>query len=424
MTRGRCWLAALLLGAALIAADVVSGGAAASAGQRLAGLSASSSIGSTSYLRGIYCTSASSCWAVGAYEKNGAFFNETLRLRDNLWKLVAAPSPGGTKIGAFSQLLSVRCTTASNCWAVGDYERNRATLAEALRWNGTKWSLVGTPNPGGKLPNEFNDLVDVSCSSASSCWAAGAYGDSSVTDSQTLNLALRWNGTSWSQVKTPNPGGLANDDLSQLTAIRCTSATSCWGVGTYGLFGATTKLHNQVLHWNGKKWSKRSVPNPAGTAPGDANQLTGLSCTSASNCWAAGSTTTPGPSTVLNEMLHWNGSHWSKTEVPDPNGTSGSNNKLAAISCSAANNCVATGTLGSLLTNGFVINQALVWNGHKWLPSSPPNPGGSAIGDYNQLLGVRCQSATACWAVGDVTPSGMVDRQQIVFWNGKKWQTT
>jgi hypothetical protein len=422
LTAGRNRPAALLVGAALIAASTMAGGMAAFASP--APRNEPAAIGSTSYLRGVYCTSASSCWAVGSYQRNGAFFDETLRLRNHLWKLVAAPSPGGTKIGALSELLSVRCTAARSCWAVGDYTVGRATLSEALHWNGTKWSLVTTPDPGGKLSGDFNNLVDVSCNSATNCWAAGNYGEFTSTGEETLNLALHWNGKKWSQAATPNPGGIGNNRVSRLTAIRCTSTDSCWGVGNYGVLGPTLQLDNDVLHWNGKKWSKQSVPNPAGTASGHANQLTGLSCTSAGNCWAAGFTTTPGPLTLLNEMLHWNGSHWSTTMVPDPNGASGSANRLEGISCSSANSCVAVGALGSFLSTGFVINQALVWNGHKWSATSPLDPAGSATGDDNNLIGVRCESATDCWAVGDDVPDGKVDRQQIEFWDGKKWQTT
>jgi hypothetical protein len=420
-------LATMLAGAALICAGAMAAGPAALASQRpawLAAPAAASGIGGTSNLRGVYCTSASSCWAVGSYEVNGGFRNETLRLRNGVWKLVTAPNPGGLAIGATNQLIAVRCTAPTNCWAVGFYTKHEIDLIEALRWNGTKWSLVATPDPGGKLTNDFNQLVDVSCSSASNCWAAGNYGRFSSTSSETLNLALHWNGTSWSQVTTPNPAHVGNGKQNQLAGIRCTSTTSCWAVGDYGKIYPSTQLSNEVLHWNGKKWSQASVPNPAGTMTGAQNVLNGLSCTSASNCWAAGAATTT-TATTLNELLRWNGMKWSKTTVPDPDGSTGdSSNVLDAISCSAASNCLATGDLGTIVGTGYVTNQALFWNGHLWSDTATPNPGGTADGDFSELRGVRCQSATACFAVGHFTRSGHDDRQQILFWNGKKWQTT
>ena len=54
---------------------------------------------------------------------------------------LAIPQPGG-RLGA--ELQSVRCTSSSNCWAVGT-ERN---LSEALHWNGQQWTQVSTPSPG------------------------------------------------------------------------------------------------------------------------------------------------------------------------------------------------------------------------------------------------------------------------------------
>ena len=110
--------------------------------------------GSSANLQGVFCTSAASCWAVGYFERNGAFLNETQRWNGHRWSRVAAPSPGGTASGDLSRLLNVRCTAAVNCWAVGFYRRPGVQLDEAMHWNGKSWSLVTTPTPAGTLPGE------------------------------------------------------------------------------------------------------------------------------------------------------------------------------------------------------------------------------------------------------------------------------
>src|SRR5205823_4823102 len=87
------------------------------------------------------------------------------------------PSPGSTS----SQLVGVSCTSTSNCWAVGAYVNGSgATLNEILRWNGSQWSKVKAPQPGGiSSPDDASELLEVACSSGSNCKAVGVYGNSS-----------------------------------------------------------------------------------------------------------------------------------------------------------------------------------------------------------------------------------------------------
>jgi hypothetical protein len=116
--------------------------------------------------------------------------------------------PGG-RLGA--QLQSVRCTSSSNCWAVGVERR----LSEALHWNGQQWALVSTPSPA-------------------------------------RTVALHWNGSVWSVVPTPSPGGTAAGDSSDLLGVTCVSSADCWAVGSYS---SGSHNRNLVLHLNGTSWS-------------------------------------------------------------------------------------------------------------------------------------------------------------------------
>ncbi len=46
-------------------------------------------------------------------------------------------------------------------------------LNEALHWNGAKWSVVHAANGGGTGMNASNNLNSVRCTSHSNCWAVG-----------------------------------------------------------------------------------------------------------------------------------------------------------------------------------------------------------------------------------------------------------
>ncbi len=396
-------------------------GAAATSSAATSAVSALKSENATG-LDGVFCTSAASCWAVGYFERNGAFLNETLRWNGHRWSRVAAPSPGGTANGDTSELFGVRCTSAGNCWAVGFYERHGVQLDEALHWNGKHWSPVTTPTPAGTLGGDFNGLVDVACTSTDSCWADGEYGSDQVNGEIIENQALHWNGRIWSLVTTPNPGNNASDGVSSLGAIRCTSARNCWAAGSYGSIAPGGALFNEMLHWNGRKWSLVAVPEPE-TGSGDFDVLQGLSCTSAANCWATGSDGTNGSSSVtLNQALHWNGHKWSEVSTPEPDGTGNfASNVLTSVSCSAPDSCWAVGYVGNLDLVAPVVNEALRWNGSAWSSVSVPAGGGHSDDDHSFLYGVRCTSRTSCWAAGQAQPSGADDQNQLVHWNGTSW---
>jgi hypothetical protein len=146
-----------------------------------------------------------------------------------------------------------------------------------------------------------------------------------------------------------------------LSGLGCTTATNCWAVGTFGLTG--TLLQDEALHWNGSKWLLGAAPNPGGTSPGANNALTAVNCLSVTNCWAVGYYSSPGP--VLNQALHWNGTTWSQTTTPNPAGTgSNAGNALLSIRCSSASDCWAVGE--QQRGGGPTRNEALRWNGTKW----------------------------------------------------------
>ena len=77
--------------------------------------------------------------------------------------------------------------------------RRLHTLVE--HWNGTSWSIVAAPSGSSQ-----SQLAQVTCPSATSCYAVGHYFDGSADKT----LVEHWNGTSWSIVTSPNPTGATN----------------------------------------------------------------------------------------------------------------------------------------------------------------------------------------------------------------------
>jgi hypothetical protein len=209
------------------------------------------------------------------------------------------------------RLTSIRCTSTSNCLAVGTFGTDFPVSVrqnEALRWNGKTWSALTISSPGGTADSDFSVLSALACSSATSCWAAGSYGASSPVRTS-LNQIVHWNGTAWSLPLTiPNPDGSGQGSVNELLGATCTSAVDCWAVGDFGsIQNGSGEFLNQTLHWDGSAWTLTLPPDPGGTADGDTNRLNAVRCPSTTDCWAVGSVMNPS----MNQALRWNGTTWS-----------------------------------------------------------------------------------------------------------------
>jgi hypothetical protein len=148
-------------------------------------------------------------------------------------------------------------------------------------------------------------LNGVSADSATDAWAVGSY--INPTTGATETLALHWNGTKWSKVASPNPGGTSSVAKSSiLTGVTADSATDAWAVVSYVVDPTTGATETLALHWNGTKWSKVASPNP------DNASLSSVSADSATDAWAVGGYINPTTFAEETLALHWNGTSWSR----------------------------------------------------------------------------------------------------------------
>jgi hypothetical protein len=179
-------------------------------------------------LLAVGASSRTHVWAVGY---SGGTPSKTLVLRWNgaRWKHVASPNPAGTATANLNVLDSVAAISRHNVWAVG-YDASvtngpRNTIIE--HWNGTRWKHVPSPSPGDPNGTLGSILDGVSASSASNVWAVGEY---ESTGTGVLTLTARWNGTAWEQVPSPNPSA-AGFTANYVLAVAAASAGNVWAVG-------------------------------------------------------------------------------------------------------------------------------------------------------------------------------------------------
>ena len=177
--------------------------------------------GSDSELHGVSCTVAGTCMAVGFYATSTGVVRTLIESWNGTrWAVVPSRNPGTAR--SIRDLRSVSCTSAAACTATGNYFARRhgpgRTLVES--WNGTRWAVVPSPSRGSD-----SYLQGVSCTSAAACMATG-YSTISGPDGPERTLAESWNGTRWSVVPTPNRG-----NASYLLSLSCPSATVCTATG-------------------------------------------------------------------------------------------------------------------------------------------------------------------------------------------------
>lgn len=322
----------------------------------------------SNYLNDVTCASASECWAVGNYNSTGRDQTLIEKWDGTSWTAFSSPNSSVTEDNS---LQAVTCTSTSQCWAVGT--RLFGTLIE--RWDGSTWSIVTSP----KNPPGFNYLNAVTCTSASDCWAVGYYfNENDVTQT----LIEHWNGFAWSIVTSPN----ASAGYNSLVSVSCTAPSDCWAVGSYQGGGTYQTL---IERWNGSSWTIITSPNT-----GSSSTLAGVTCPSTSVCWAVGHYQLGADQFYQQTLIeYWDGDAWAI--VDSPNTSAMQRNSLNDVTCTSASNCWAVGQyLGDR-----VYTLLEHWDGSSWAIVASPS-----VFEDDFLLAVTCASELQCWVVGNYYP--------------------
>lgn len=267
-------------------------------------------------LLGVSASGANDAWAVGNTNSISAASHDTLAAHWNGTAWTIVPTPAAASGGRLASLYDVADLSPANAWAVGQGKDARP-LAE--HWDGTAWSVVPVPVPAVPSGTGFANAVlsKISAVSATDIWAVGTTTAIQGTSVVRFTLAMHYNGTAWSIVKTANTAEPTG--LSGVTAI---SANNAWAVGNgfNNVHDTSASVANKAVieHWNGTAWS--IVASPAGLISVDR-----ISAASATDIWASGQAplqTIGGVPVPVARTLHWNGTAWSVMPGPtasDPN---------------------------------------------------------------------------------------------------------
>ena len=210
-------------------------------------------------------------------------------------------------------------------------------------------------------------------------------------------------GPSWS-ASTPNVPGA---QITSLAAVTCVSAADCWAVGDRFRSSSSNAGPALIEHYvNGKWTTTAAAPAQAGTL----DELSGVSCLSATDCWAVGMRS----GSHAGNLLEHYGSHggWTAVNTPAPQG------ELSAVTCEPANGeCWAVGSSGNAGDAGLATTFRLLGGSWHYVRAA------ALSASFVQVSGVACAVDDDCLFVGYATPKHGAGRALAERWNGRGWST-
>jgi len=314
------------------------------------------------------------------------------------WTITPSPSRGT----AASNLRDIAAISATDAWAVGSWsdriDFTHSTPSQPLieHWDGTTWTEVPSPDLGEGEGGALNTVVAIS---PSDVWAAGGQ-DHAAGD--TTSLIEHWDGSAWNVV--PGPAQPEHSSMSFSDLARVPGTSTLWGVGTMVSTEQPPAFILQPIaaRWDDGAWHIVRVRIPPmwgafnAVAVAGRNDVMAVGYRSGYN----------GTSKTLSE--HWDGSSWKIIHPPNP--WPGENDLLgiSRVPGSSSMWAVGSGQRG-------IRTITELWDGSSWTVVPTPNP---TEPSYAYLYAVLATRADRAWAVG-ATLDG---RSLIELWNGVTWQ--
>lgn len=311
--------------------------------------------------------------------------------------------PANNQAVTKSRLAGVAAVSPTDAWAVGSTTTGKHVKTLIEHWDGTAWTRVSSPNPGG---SHVSELEAVTAISPDDVWAVGLFNSHQGHGEGSPNVTLteHWDGTQWSWVQSPNDPTAYE---SALHAVAATGPDDVWAVGSYR-YDEESGPAAIALHWNGSAWTEVSTPDP------DSEDFHAVVAVSATDAWAAG---------YYSTLDHYNGTTWAqKRGIGDVQAMSASGasdiwavfgsatthydgSTWTTIGSAGVSNLNGVSTLGPTDAVAVGGSSAELWNGSTWQQVQ--------TADVGQLAAVGLDAADDGWAVGSDDGASLIEH-----WDG------
>jgi hypothetical protein len=237
-----------------------------------------------SYPDPIGSSSAADAWVFGAYYRGDALLTYSLHWHDGRWDLRRLPS------NAF--VFATADFGRADAWAFGQLGLGPHAVPYNRRFDGTGWHRTRLPG----APREVSAL------SANDLWAVGPSA-ATLGDpvSQRVNLAMHWDGRSWTSIRVPMPS-LGRTGLLP-ARIAAAGPDDLWLSYVSGWRNGAN-VPAGLLHWNGSTWTRLSLP------PSLQYSVSSLAKDGQHGLFVAG----------IYTLYHYSDGQWTKQELPSSHG--------------------------------------------------------------------------------------------------------
>ena len=310
-----------------------------------------------------------------------------------------APSPSevveeGPSRGPAYSLNGVAAVAADDVWAVGARVVHSTSTSYIEHFDGASWSQVPSPNPGATT----NVLKDVSAVDADDVWAVGSYAPGQTSQA----LAEHWDGSSWTAYPLPSA------ERRGLTAVAAVASDDVWAVGYRDVDGYDGKV--LIEHWDGQEWSQ--VP-PATQGKWDGRVALDVAVANADDIWLVGVGLSDEELSIQPFTQHWDGTRW--RNVQWRYGDLNQRHAVNSVAVVGSDDVWGVGDQNTAFPKTQVVTKH--WDGSAWqrVPI-----GARPKGDFATLAGVTASATNDVWAVGSV---GTAESYSVLVehWNGSKW---
>lgn len=266
-----------------------------------------------------------------------------------------------------------------------------------------RWTVVPTPDPGGTTHAILRDLSAIS---ATDMWAVGEYTELVTGSFVSKSLAMHWDGSSWSQVPTPNPSPFPEGTYVSLDAVAAASSDDVWAAGGARIQGSDGFLgtHLFIIHWDGQSWTSMSnLPQSPGASGENVRDIVVIA---PDDVWFFGDWVLP----QMGLALHWNGSNFTRVPMPFLSNGGHGIEKAAAL---GPDDIWAVGGGGDGDWNDY--SNIFHFDGSNWTHVPGPTPG-----FYQRLWDVHAFASDDVWTVGSYQEGNQI-LPLMLHWDGSSW---
>jgi hypothetical protein len=329
-------------------------------------------------------------------------------------RAITVPGMAALNKGGASAVVSMSCASAGNCAAGGHYGNRQGQQGFVASERHGRWNrAIAVPGLAALNTGGGADVLSVSCASAGNC-AAGGFYSYSVAFFRTAAFVATEHGGLWGKaVALPTGDGYVD-------SISCPSAGNCLAGGSTGTDYTTNHNAFFVEEHSGRWGHLKSVPGLR-ALPHVYSWISSVSCVSAGNCAVGGSYEDRSGHQQVFVVDEQNGVWGTAIEVPGLAAlNSGGSAAINSVSCGSAGSCAAGGyyTDGSGILQGFVASDD---NGSWGTATEVPGLAALNSGGSTYVNSVSCGAAGDCAAAGHYTNrsnhnQGFVASEQNGVW--------